>query len=87
VKGVYYRQLPALAFMQTSDLLTRYPAMYLFGALFKAEICIRNDPSIDQMKPTWEAEFAKALDYAQGEDDRERMSGGLARVSVIGSTP
>jgi hypothetical protein len=87
VKGVYYRMLPPLALVQTNPLLTRYPAMFLFGALLKAEIFIRNDPSIDQMKPTWEAEFARALDYAQGEDDRENMSGGLARMNLIGSMP
>lgn len=87
VKGVYYKQLQPLAVAQTSALLTRYPALYLFGALLKAEIFIRNDPSIDNMKPIWDQEFAKAIEIAQGEEDLEEMSGGLARVSVVGSTP
>lgn len=88
VKGVYYKEMPSLSLLNPSNkLLTRYPKAFLFGTLSQAEKFIRNDPNVDQMMVVWKGEFAQALGEAQGESDREAMSGGRARISVVGSTP
>lgn len=88
VNGVYYKAMPPLSEENPSNaLLARYPKAFLFGALSQAEKFIRNDPSIDQMMIVWKGEFAQAMQEAQDETDREAMSGGRARMSIVGSTP
>ena len=87
VKGVFYIAETPLSVSGSNGLFLRYPKLYLYGSLLQAEGFIRNDPTMNGMMQVWAELYRVAIEEAQGDDDREAMSGGRARVSVAGVAP
>ena len=74
VKGVVFEAIPALSDTNTTNwLLTKYPSLYLAGALTEAFIYVQNDKERDR----WNNRFLQTLADIQGADMRDRLSGPL----------
>lgn len=69
----YYASIPPLDdYLTINWLLTRYPDIYLYGALAESAPYLNNDDRIQ----TWAARFSSAFSGAQQASDHRRVSGG-----------
>lgn len=76
VKGVYYKDLTALATSAVNPLFTASPDLYLFCCLAESEIVLGSDERIQ----LWEAKYQKILADVNGMDDAEDNSGGVLQI-------
>lgn len=80
---VHYASLTALSDSNTTNaILTRFPAIYLFGALMFCSMWAMDDASMQK----WATMYQEAIDRANGGDRRGRH-GPAPRMKVEGSTP
>lgn len=75
VKGTYYKRFAPLS-AELNSLFTDNPDLFLFAALSEAELFIQNDVRV----PVWTAKRNQILDDVNGEDSKERFSGGPLRM-------
>lgn len=76
VKGVYYKDLTALATSAVNALFSASPDLYLFACLAESEIVLGSDERIQ----LWEAKYQKILNDVNGMDDAEDNSGGVLQM-------
>ncbi|RYF31688.1 MAG: hypothetical protein EOO23_01705 [Comamonadaceae bacterium] len=72
----YYKRIPALAVQPTNFLLTKYPQIYLYGALSQAALFMVDDPRA----ATWAAIYQQAVDKANGSSRKAVSSGSPLRI-------
>lgn len=78
----YYQTVPALTVSNQSNwLLTRYPSLYLYGALIEAAPFMADD----QRMGVWGAMFDKAMSGLVTEDNGAKFA--RAKTRVRGATP
>jgi len=75
----YYARFPALATAGTNTLLTKYPSIYLYGALAEAA----NWAQDDILMTKCEIKYKAAVKQAQTQDDEAVHSGSALRVRRI----
>lgn len=78
----YYAAIPALSSTQTTNwLLTKYPDLYLYGALMHSAPFLRDDERV----PLWRALHGEILDGITIEDERAKHSGSKlnSRIKAI----
>jgi len=76
---VYYARIPSLSDGNTTNwLLTKYPDIYLYGAL------VHSAPYLDEdaRAQTWAALYQSAVDAANMESDKARFSGTGLRMMI-----
>lgn len=79
VEGIYYGRLAALSDSNTTNWFTTYaPDLLLYGALLEAEPFLKNDGRIS----VWQTFYQRAYDAVQGEEKRQRSSGGSIATRV-----
>jgi hypothetical protein len=79
VKGVYYKQLPALSGSNTTNWLTSdVPDLILFASLCEAAPWLQDDARI----PIWEKKYAQIKERVQLNDEQEEFSGSPLSASV-----
>ena len=75
----YYAAVPALSDSATTNwLLTKWPNVYLFGALCESAPYTGDDSRLQM----WEARFQQALNAARKFDQAARFSGAVPQVAV-----
>lgn len=80
----YEQGVPALGpRVQTNWLLKRYPSLYLYGSLSKAEAFIDNDERV----PAWISVTEAAFERVRMADVKARVGGAPLRVRVDSPTP
>lgn len=63
LESVYYRRIPALSGMATSNwLIESHPDIYLYGSLVQAALYLKDDPTV------WASLFDSAVDELMQED-------------------
>lgn len=78
----YYQRIPALsASNQSNWLLSRYPSLYLYGALIESAPFMMDDPRMG----VWGAMFDKAMSGLVSEDSLAKFAGAKSRPA--GATP
>ena len=82
IQLVYYASIPALASNDPNWLLTKWPNIYLYGALFELWSYAGEDAG---EATKYAALFEKAIADAEVSDRRERFARGAARIT--GPTP
>ena len=76
---VYYARIPSLSDSNTTNwLLTKYPDVYLYGAL------VHTGPYLDEdaRTTTWAALYQSAVDAANMESDKAKYSGTGLRMMI-----
>lgn len=77
VEMSYYKKIPALSDSNTSNwLLTKSPAMYLYGALVQSAPYLRDDDRIT----TWGTLYKEAFNDLMLEEQRSNFSGTTPRM-------
>ena len=79
IVGVYYGRFSALSVSNTTNWFTSYaPDLLLYAALLEAEPFLMNDPRI----PMWQQFYNRAFKSVQGEEVRQRNSGGALATTL-----
>lgn len=79
IEGIYYGRLTSLSDSNTTNWFTSYaPELLLYGALLEAEPFLKNDVRI----PIWREFYKEAFVAVQGEERRQRSSGGSIATRV-----
>jgi hypothetical protein len=72
----YYKKLDALSLTFTNFLLTKYPQIYLYGALAQAALFMIDDPRA----ATWQGVYDAAVTKANDSSKKALISGGPLRM-------
>ena len=75
---MYYHKKLDLATDTTNDVLSNYPEMYLYGALFQAAAYTRDT----EKEKAWGAKFFSSMERANMEEGRSVVSGGPTASGV-----
>jgi hypothetical protein len=78
VNVTYYATIPSLATTATNWLLTKYPMIYLYGAMVSGFQFLLNTERADY----WGLLYTQAKDLAKATDNRARSSGSPLRMRV-----
>lgn len=83
VEMQYYRSLTPLSASNTTNaILTRYPNVYLYGALFHFGLWARDDRMVAQFAPLFDGAIREA-----NTADRKGRHGAAKAMKIEGSTP
>jgi hypothetical protein len=76
----YYAKIPALSDNNTTNwLLTKYPDVYLWGALSEASSFINSDAKVQK----FEAKFVTAIAEILRDNESRRLGGSLLRMRAV----
>lgn len=77
----YYKKIDALSVTATNFLLTKYPQIYLYGALAQAALFMIDDPRA----ATWKGIYDSAVSNANASSDKALISGSPLRMRTQGN--